>query len=95
MDTTNSSQPAVTLRVAVRLPPFWAEWPAIWFAQAKAQFFPASVNSEKTKFLHLVSQLDHQYAAEVEDVITSPPERDPYTTLRAELVRRPTPSREQ
>jgi hypothetical protein len=31
----------------------------------------------------------------VEDIITSPPERDPYTTLRNELVRRLSPSREQ
>jgi hypothetical protein len=55
----------------------------------------AGVNSEKTKFLHVISQLDHRYAAEVEDIITSPPERDPYTTLRTELVRRLSPSREQ
>jgi hypothetical protein len=43
----------------------------------------------------VVSQLDHRYAAQVEDIIISPTERDPYTTLRAELVRRLTPSREQ
>jgi hypothetical protein len=77
--------------VAVRLPPFWAEQPAVWFVQAEVQFFLAGVNSEKTKFFHVISQLDHQYAAEVEDIITSPPERDPYTTLRKELVRRLSP----
>jgi hypothetical protein len=36
--------------LAVRLPPFWAERPAVWFAQAEAQFFLAGVSSEKTKF---------------------------------------------
>jgi hypothetical protein len=82
-------------RVAVRLPPFWAERPAVWFAQAEAQFFLAGVSSERTKFFHVISQLDHRYAAEVEDIITSPPERDPYTTLRTELVQRLSPSREQ
>jgi hypothetical protein len=55
--------------------------PAVWFAQAEAQFFLAAVSSEKTKFIHVISQLDHRYAAEVEDIITSPPERNPYTTL--------------
>jgi hypothetical protein len=94
MDTADSSPPAEVSRVAMRLPQFWAEWPAIWFAQAEAQFFLAVVSSEKTKFLHVVSQLDHLYAAEVEDII-SPPERDPYTTLRTELVRRLTPFREK
>jgi hypothetical protein len=59
--------------VAVWLPPFWAERPAVWFAQAGAQFFLASLNSETTKFFHVISQLDHRYAAEVEDIITSPP----------------------
>jgi hypothetical protein len=47
------------------------------FAQANAQFFLADVSSKKTKFLHVISQLDHWYAVEVEDIITSPPERDP------------------
>jgi hypothetical protein len=67
----------------------------VWFAQAEAQFFLASVSSDMTKFFQVISQLDHRYAAEVEDTITSPPERDPYTTLKTELVRQLSPSREQ
>jgi hypothetical protein len=67
----------------------------MWFAQAKAQFTLAGISSERIKFCHVISQLDHRYAMEVEDIITSPPERDPYTTLRTELVRRLSPSREQ
>jgi hypothetical protein len=55
----------------------------------------AGVKSEKTQFFHVIAQLDHRYAAEVVDIITSPPERDPYTTLRTELVRWLSPSREQ
>jgi hypothetical protein len=43
---------------------------------------------------HVISQLDQRHATEVEDIITSPPERDPYTTLRAELVKRLSPSTE-
>jgi hypothetical protein len=86
--------PAEISRVAVRLPPFWAERSNVWFAQAEAQFSLAGVNSEKTKFYYLISQLDHRYATEVEDK-TSPPERDPYTTLRTELIRRLSSSREQ
>jgi hypothetical protein len=81
--------------VAVRLPPFWPERPALWFAQAEAQFELAGITSERTKYSYVISQLNHRYAAEVEDVITSPPERDQYTTLRAELVRRLSVSRDQ
>jgi hypothetical protein len=79
--TMDSKPPAEIPRVAVRLLPFWAEWPAMWFAQAEAQFTFASISSEKTKFFHVISQLDHRYALKVEDIITFPPERDPYTML--------------
>jgi hypothetical protein len=94
MDAVDS-WPAEVSRVAVRLPPFWPERPAVWFAQAEAQFTLAGVSSEKNKFCHVISQLDHRYATEVEDIITSPPEREPYTILKAELVRRLSPTTEQ
>jgi hypothetical protein len=38
--------------------------------------------------------MDHRYATEVE-IVTSPPEQDPYTRLRTKLVRWFSPSREQ
>jgi hypothetical protein len=53
----------------------------------------AIISSEKTKFYYVISQLDHWYAIEVEDIITSL-EQEPYTMLRTELVRRLAPSRE-
>jgi hypothetical protein len=82
-------------RVAVRLQPFWLDRPTLWFAQAEAQFELAAITSERTKFNHIISQQDHRHAAEVEDVITSPPEREPYKTPKSELVRRLSTSREQ
>jgi hypothetical protein len=87
MDAADSSPPAEVSRVTVQLLPFWAERPAVWFAQAEAQFFLAGIISEKTKFCHVILQLDHRYDAELEDIITSLPEGDPYTTLRTELIR--------
>jgi hypothetical protein len=95
MDAADSSPPVNVSRVAVRLPPFWVERPAVWFAQAEVQFSLGGISCETTKFFHVSSQLDHRYAAEVENIIISPPERDPYTTLRAKLVRRLTLSRGQ
>jgi hypothetical protein len=55
----------------------------------------AGISSRQTKFCYVISQLDHRYASEVEDIIFSPPEQDPYTMLRTELVRRLSPSKEQ
>jgi hypothetical protein len=74
MEAADRSLPAEVSRVAVRLPPFWAERPAVWFAQAEAQYFLAGISSETTNFYHVILQLDQQYAAELEDVIISPPE---------------------
>jgi hypothetical protein len=81
--------------VAVCLPPFWPDQPAVWFAQAETQFELAAITSERTKFNYVISQLDHRHAAEVEDIITSPPERESNKTMKSELVRRLSTSREQ
>jgi hypothetical protein len=94
MDAADSRTSEVS-RVAVRLPPFWPERPAVWFAQAEAQFTLAGVSGEKIKFCHVITQLDHRYATEVEDTIISPPTGEPYTVLKAELVRRLFPTTEQ
>jgi hypothetical protein len=66
----------------------------VWFAQTEAQFILAGISSEKTKFYYVISQLYQRYAVEVEVIITSPPERDPYTTLKTEMMTRLSPSRE-
>jgi hypothetical protein len=94
MESTNDTQAEIA-RVAVCLPPFWADQPDVWFAQAEAQFSLAGITKEWTKFYHVISQLDHRYAAEVRDIIISPPSRGPYTTLRTELLERLSPSGEQ
>jgi hypothetical protein len=39
MEIAESSPPVEVSRDAVRLPPFWAERPAVLFSQAEAQFF--------------------------------------------------------
>jgi hypothetical protein len=54
--TMNSAIPAEISRVAVWIPPFWAERPAMWFAQAEAQFYLAGISSEQTKFCYVISQ---------------------------------------
>jgi hypothetical protein len=58
MQTMDNSAPAEISTVAVRLPPFWAKRPAIWFAQAKAQFTLAGITSEQIKFCYVILQLD-------------------------------------
>jgi hypothetical protein len=73
----------------------WAERPTVWFNQAASQFALARITDERTKFHYIVSQLEQRYAAEVEDIINSPPSHEPYTKLRAELIKRLSPSKQQ
>jgi hypothetical protein len=67
----------------------------VWFTQAEAQFSLAGITAERTKFHHVISQLDYRYAAEVRDIITSPPLQDPNTTLRIALLDRLSSSEDQ
>jgi len=95
MDTNDETVSSAVYRVSVRLPPFWPDRPAVWFVQAESQFKLAAITRQRTKFNYVVSQLNQQQAAEVEDIIISPPKLEPYDRLKAELVRRLSTSREQ
>lgn len=75
-------------RVSTKLPSFWADKPAVWFAQAEAQFAVNRITVERTKFDYVVAQLDTRVAAEVEDVITGPEANRTYTKLKETLISR-------
>jgi hypothetical protein len=53
--------PAEVSRVAMRLPPFYTVEPDVWSVSAQAQFTLAGITEERTKFYHVLSQLDHRY----------------------------------
>lgn len=82
-------------RVSAKLPPFWAEKPALWFAQIESQFLLAGISKDSTKYHHVVANLDARFASEVEDIITSPPDIDAYKYLKEELIRRLSGPQEQ
>ena len=71
--------------VALKLPPFWADEPDIWFAQAESQFTLRSIVAEDTKFHYVVAALDGQTARRVGDLLRTPP-TNPYTTLKKRLL---------
>ncbi|XP_049831417.1 uncharacterized protein LOC126272542 [Schistocerca gregaria] len=90
-EPTNNS----VARLAVRPPPFWPHNPSLWFAQVEANFSYAGITVDDTKFALVVSQLDHQYAAEVQEIIISPPGTNSYDRLKAELIRSVSASQEE
>lgn len=88
-------QPNEIFRVGVKVPPFWPERPALWFAQLEGQFMLSGVTSDTTKFYYACGSLDHQHAIEVADIIENPPRDNRYETLKTELIRRLTAPREE
>jgi hypothetical protein len=94
-EPTEETLSSAVYRADVWLPPFWPDRPAVWFAQAEAQFELAAITCQRTKFSYVVLQLNQQHAAEVEDIITSPLEHEPYDWVKAELVCQLSTSRKQ
>ncbi|GFY69274.1 uncharacterized protein TNIN_377731 [Trichonephila inaurata madagascariensis] len=88
-------EPPQVYRVSRKLPPFWADKPAVWFAQAESQFALAHITSDATKFHYIVANLDSRYAAEVDDIITNPPTTGTYKKLKNQLINRLSLSEEQ
>lgn len=82
-------------RVAVRIPPFCADDPELWFAIVERSFASAGVSTDLTKFGYVTAALDPRYAMEVRDVIVNPPATSAYDTLKCELIKRLSTSQEQ
>ncbi|CAK1597374.1 unnamed protein product [Parnassius mnemosyne] len=82
-------------RVGVRIPPFNPDNPELWFAQLEGQFTLSSISADATKFYYVLAQLEPQHAAEVRDLIVSPPAANKFDTLKAELIRRLSASQER
>lgn len=87
--------PSDICRVGVRLPPFWPEEPAVWFAQIEGSFALSRIKDDETKYFYVSAQLEHRYAAEVKDILVNPPATGKYETLKSELIKRLSASREK
>ncbi|GFQ69870.1 uncharacterized protein TNCT_64451 [Trichonephila clavata] len=81
-------EPPQVHRVSPKLPPFWADKPAVWFAQAESQFVLAHITLDAMKFHYIVANLESRYAAEVDDIIPNPPTTGMYKKLKKQLINR-------
>ncbi|XP_078495329.1 uncharacterized protein LOC144750157 [Ciona intestinalis] len=94
---SSSAEPASSERkqprgYSINLPTFWPSDPQLWIAQVEAQFNNKNIQDQRTRFDLVVASLSPEYAAEVRDVIISPPEESPFNRLKEELVNRTTVS---
>ena len=80
------AEEAAVNAVALKLPIFWTDRPAVWFAQAEAQFLVKHITNDATKHAHVITSLGNEAAAEVESHILHPPNNDKYEELKASLI---------
>lgn len=91
---SSDSQPTLAQDVTisstahVRLPPFWAHDPILWFVQVENHFNMRRITSDTTKYQHVVEVLPPTAAAEVRDILLAPPSTNAYATLKDALVSR-------
>lgn len=84
-------QPQVSA-AAIKLPAFWPADPELWFAQVEAQFTTRNITVDDTKYNYLVASLTAETAAEVRDLLITPPAADKYKTLKDAIITRTTSS---
>ena len=99
-DDTNTKPTATDVAddIAVmnmKLPPYWAPDPQVWFAQVEAQFSTRRITSENAKYAYVVSALSPDIAQEVRDLLITKPATKPFTTLKAALVARTSESEQR
>ena len=81
--------------VSMKIPPFWPQDPELWFLQVDAQFSAKNITVSKTKFQHVVGAIATEVAVLVRDIISAPPDDDPYKLLRETLIERTGPTKNQ
>lgn len=90
-DSSPTAEPptgVIINRVAVKPPPFWQQNPVLWFAQLESQFVLAQVTADETKYSYVVAALNEDMAAEVQDILASPPSADRYMAIKNALITR-------
>ncbi|XP_075540728.1 uncharacterized protein LOC142575316 [Dermacentor variabilis] len=82
-------------RITIKLPPFWADSPEVWFAQVEAQFSLTHITQDRACYDYVVAHLDARYANQVRNILANPPMANLYEHLKTELVPRLSLSEDQ
>lgn len=92
---TSGEVPTHIHRVALKIPPFWADEPDLWFAQLEGQFTLGQITQDSTKYAYVLSHIETKHAKEIKDLITKPPLTDKYECIKKALISRLSLTQEQ
>lgn len=70
----------------LKIPPFWRENPALWFAQVEAAFALSNITADATRFRHVITQLDSQTLPAIADIVLNPPATDKYLAIKTRIM---------
>lgn len=84
----NQDAPAAEINAVrnLKIPPFWRENPALWFAQVEATFALNNINADATRFRHVITQLDSHTLPAIADIILNPPPVDKYLAIKTRIM---------
>jgi len=72
--------------VSLKLPEFWQTRPRSWFQTAEAQFHLRNITTDATRYFYVVAALGSEVAAELDHVLSNPPDNDKYKALKDALL---------
>lgn len=85
--TNRSGNSSQVLQISeVKMQAFYETDPALWFIIIESQFAARKITNEKTKFLHVVANLNCGTATQVKDVISTPYVEGHYERLKNALI---------
>lgn len=73
---------------ACKIPLFWKQQPALWFAQIESLFQIHRIRSDDGRYHLVIGALDSEAIQEIADILASPPAIDKYVTLKTQLLAR-------
>lgn len=74
--------------VILKIPPFWADSPEIWFAQIEARFASHKITGDVAKFNHVVASIESGVLHQVSEAVLRPPAQDKYGHLKSLIIKR-------
>lgn len=73
-------------KLTVKIPPFWRKNVKVWLRQVEAQFIVKNITQERTKYYHILGNLDTDVAELLSDLLEKPLSQTPYQDLCNRLI---------